>query len=181
MCQILLDCLGPLSDELTRGRNFGTGSETCEVKTFMKIFVIDSYNATKTYASGKAVHDFSGGTQFSNEREFGAATKDFTAARLVAVWNELPGVTPVRRFTNRTIALRRMWEVIRALAPSKNTKADLIISLLRRSVGATLKDIMAATGWQAHSVRGFLSVRPKKLGIQVESFKREGERVYRIR
>ena len=50
-----------------------------------------------------------------------------------------------------------------------------------RPDGATLKDIMAATGWQAHSVRGFIcGSLGKKMGLTVESFKRpDGERAYR--
>jgi len=41
---------------------------------------------------------------------------------------------------------------------------------------------MKATGWQAHSIRGFLSVHlHKKLGFRVKSFRRNGERIYLIR
>ena len=41
---------------------------------------------------------------------------------------------------------------------------------------------MKATGWQAHSVRGFLSGQlRKKLGLCVKSFQRDGERVYAVR
>jgi hypothetical protein len=48
-------------------------------------------------------------------------------------------------------------------------------------VGATLKELMKATDWQAHSVRGFLSgTVGKKMGTAVESSPRaDGERVYR--
>jgi hypothetical protein len=61
------------------------------------------------------------------------------------------------------------------------TKADTIISLLREPGGATLKGIMASTGWQAHSVRGFISAQlVKKRKLKVKSFKRNGERVYKI-
>jgi hypothetical protein len=54
--------------------------------------------------------------------------------------------------------------------------------LIKRQDGATLKDIMAATGWQAHSVRGFISGSlTKKMGIKVESFKSpEGDRAYKV-
>ena len=58
---------------------------------------------------------------------------------------------------------------------------DSVIGMINRPSGATLAEIVAATGWQAHTVRGFICVQPKRLGFKVESFKREGERVYRIR
>jgi hypothetical protein len=57
-----------------------------------------------------------------------------------------------------------------------------VLALLRRADGATLAEIMAATGWQAHTVRGFISgTLSKKMGIQIESFKTpEGDRAYRL-
>ena len=62
------------------------------------------------------------------------------------------------------------------------TKSEIVIALLRKSGGATLKALMIATGWQAHSVRGFISGQlTKKMGLKVRSFKRDGERVYSIR
>ena len=61
------------------------------------------------------------------------------------------------------------------------SKAATIIALLREPSGGTLKAIMAATGWQSHSVRGFISAQLiKKRKLKVKSFKRKGERVYKI-
>jgi hypothetical protein len=63
------------------------------------------------------------------------------------------------------------------------SKKAIVLELLRRPEGATLADIMAATSWQAHSVRGFLSgALAKKMGLPVESLKTaEGARAYRIK
>jgi hypothetical protein len=64
----------------------------------------------------------------------------------------------------------------------QETKADQILALLKQPTGATLKAIMIATGWQAHSVRGFVSGHLiKKLGLRVKSFWRDGGRVYAVK
>lgn len=64
----------------------------------------------------------------------------------------------------------------------EGSKKAQVLELLRRPEGATLADIMAATGWQAHSVRGFISGGlGKKMGLKVESVKREdGQRTYQV-
>jgi hypothetical protein len=56
------------------------------------------------------------------------------------------------------------------------------VALLKRSGGATLQRLMRATGWQAHSVRGFISgALGKRLRLKIESFKTScGEWAYRI-
>jgi hypothetical protein len=65
----------------------------------------------------------------------------------------------------------------------QTSKKDTVLALLQRPQGATLKEIMRATGWQSHSVRGFLSgALRKKMGLKVKSGKRDnGERVYSVR
>jgi hypothetical protein len=62
------------------------------------------------------------------------------------------------------------------------SKTAKIIELLKRPGGVTLKEIMKATGWQAHSVRGFISgTLRKKLRLRIDSFKRDDtERSYRV-
>lgn len=64
----------------------------------------------------------------------------------------------------------------------KGTKQETLISMLRAESGATIAEIVAATGWQAHTIRGAMSgALKKRLGLNVVS-KREGNRgrVYRI-
>ncbi len=66
--------------------------------------------------------------------------------------------------------------------PKSISKQDQVLALLRRQDGATIDEIVAATDWQPHSVRGFLSGAVKKrLGIGVISEKGEdGVRRYHI-
>jgi hypothetical protein len=119
---------------------------------------------------------------------------------------------PVKKFTDRKTAAARIWKAIQALTPTSapqaarvapkkakatkqptandaapaardGSKKAIVLDLLKRPDGATLADIMSATDWQAHSVRGFISGSlGKKMGLTVESFKRpDGVRAYRIR
>ncbi len=64
----------------------------------------------------------------------------------------------------------------------EGTKTKVCVDLLRRPKGASIEELQAATGWQAHSVRGFLSgAIKKKLGLILSSEKEDGRgRVYRI-
>jgi hypothetical protein len=49
-----------------------------------------------------------------------------------------------------------------------------VIALMKRTKGATLSQIMEATGWQKHTVRGFVSVLGHQGGAQIESTKNSG-------
>jgi len=62
------------------------------------------------------------------------------------------------------------------------TKAARIMALLRRPGGASLQEIQKATGWQPHSVRGFLSgTLKKKLKLRIDSMERDnGDRTYHL-
>ena len=117
---------------------------------------------------------------------------------------------PVKKFTDRKTAVARIWKAVQALTPAaapeatdvapkkakrtkvakaedgaptarEGSKKAIVLEMLKRPDGATLTDIMSATGWRAHSVRGFISGAIKKMGFKVESARREsGERTYRI-
>jgi hypothetical protein len=61
-----------------------------------------------------------------------------------------------------------------------NKKAE-VIALMQRAKGATLDEIMKATDWQRHTVRGFVSILGSKGGEKIESSKNAaGERTYKI-
>ena len=63
-----------------------------------------------------------------------------------------------------------------------NSKQAQVIAMLKRPEGATIAQICAATGWQAHTVRGtFAGAFKKKLGLEITSSKEQGsERIYTI-
>jgi hypothetical protein len=61
------------------------------------------------------------------------------------------------------------------------SKKAAVIAMMKRAKGVTLSDIMAITGWQAHTVRGMVSILGSKGGVHIESSKNaSGERTYRV-
>jgi hypothetical protein len=64
----------------------------------------------------------------------------------------------------------------------EGTRKATVLALLERSGGATLEEIMAATLWRKHSVRGFISTLASKHGYAIASIRRESDkaRVYKI-
>ena len=197
----------------------------------MATFNIDAENSITALGSQQA--DFVGEI-FASQKELADLAAKWPANRLIEVWNGIPGLTPVKKFTDRKSAVARIWKAIQSLdgggateaattAPkhasktkaggkqgkkAKNTtkrvakaakgkrakggdkpaaardgsKKAEVLGLLQRKGGVTLAQIMKATGWQAHSVRGFISgALGKKMGLTVDSVRREdGERVYSI-
>jgi hypothetical protein len=62
-----------------------------------------------------------------------------------------------------------------------DSKLGKMIALLQRQAGATIAQMMKATGWQAHSVRGAMSGAIKKrLGLTITSDMLGTDRIYRI-
>ena len=66
-------------------------------------------------------------------------------------------------------------------AADPGSKQSSVIAMLQSPTGATIAAMMKATGWQQHSVRGFLAgVVRKRLNLRLESKKLDGDRVYQI-
>ena len=109
------------------------------------------------------------------------APVDETAANVAA---KAPDVAPSVAKPTRKASLPKKTptDAPKSKATREGSKTDTIISLLQRPSGASLKEIMEATSWQAHSVRGFVSgTLTKKMGLTVVSEKGEnGERTYSI-
>ncbi len=151
-----------------------------------------------------------GQDHFATEKEFAKLSSGWPISRFAEVWNGFAGVVPfadlkpVKKFTDRKTAVNRIWKAVQILTPTvapkkakaakhskskeaaptarEGSKKNIVLEMLKRPDGATLQDLMAATSWQAHSVRGFISgALGKKMGIAVESVKTSaGSRSYRI-
>jgi hypothetical protein len=65
--------------------------------------------------------------------------------------------------------------------PKATSKSAAILGLLTRTSGATIAELAEATGWQAHSVRGFMSgTLRKKQALELDNERVDGVRRYRI-
>jgi Protein of unknown function (DUF3489) len=82
-------------------------------QTKMKHFTIDAENNITVHASRNAARDTGAGV-FANEVQF-ADLIGPNPKRLVEIWNSLPGVKPVTKFTNRKVATERIWKAIQGI------------------------------------------------------------------
>jgi hypothetical protein len=69
----------------------------------------------------------------------------------------------------------------RGAAESRSNKKAEVIAMMKRAKGVTLAEIVEATAWQKHTVRGFMSILGSKGGEKIESSKNAaGERSYHL-
>jgi hypothetical protein len=144
-----------------------------------------------------------GARQFYTPKGWQRIAKDLPLSQLVEVWNHLPGTAKRKRFPSRRVAIGCIWDQLMSYAPVRGkfrsgrsaqrkaggpksqpaiTRSDQILALLQTDGGASIEQLARATGWQKHSIRGFLSgVIRKKMGINVESSTAGGTRLYQIR
>ena len=148
-----------------------------------------------------------GAQYFDTEAKLRALAVEWPTSRLIRIWNSIPGVIPVTRFTSRKLALTRIWKSIqtpggpnpdnqlqhrvgaapktlahRKRSAPKGSRTEAIIALLKQPDGATVDVIREATGWQAHSVRGFISgTIGRRMKLKVLSAKTNGVRTYRVK
>jgi hypothetical protein len=219
----------------------------------MKTFTIENEtNHITAHRTAREAKSVAGAESFATASALAGLAAHWHTARLVGIWNKLPGATPVRKFKDRATAVSRIWKAIQnfgeavpaeakresepvsaldtASAPSESapepeatpatpvapqtpgvaaekgpartgasrakkppvaatkegfragSKTQTILGLLNRPGGATLQQIIRATGWQAHSVRGFISgTVGKKMGLTVVSVKTgDADRTYSL-
>jgi hypothetical protein len=148
----------------------------------MRVYVI---NAGRVVVSREQAGDVSEGDIVVASLEELRAVR-LTGKQLLAVWNGLPGAERLTKVGDRENLLEHLWAALEALPDPEpvekvGSKQAAVITMLRRPEGATVGEIMAATGWQPHTVRGMFSgALKKKLGLIVTSTREERGRVYRL-
>jgi hypothetical protein len=95
-------------------------------RTYMKTFTIDEQNnitafGTPEEAAATTTTPFD---SFASQQELAALATQWPAERLVAIWNSLPGVKPVRSFKTAKVAAGRIWERIQSLGETPKPKAE---------------------------------------------------------
>jgi hypothetical protein len=117
-----------------------------------------------------------------------APAKQAGTRKLATKPNDAPqtaNVAPEKaKSSNKASAAKKMPTARKKATGARDgSKTAKVLELLKRPNGATLAELMKATGWQAHSVRGFISgTLTKKLGLKVESFRNDArERTYRVK
>ena len=91
----------------------------------MKTFTIDSDNSitafgTQEEAAATTTTPFD---SFASQKELAELAAGWPAERLVAIWDSLPGVKPVKSFKNAKVAAGRIWEQIQSLGETPKPKA----------------------------------------------------------
>jgi hypothetical protein len=82
----------------------------------MKIFTIENEtNNTTLHATVQDAEAVANAERFRNETGLSKLAADWPAARLVEIWNSLPGATPLKKFKDRQTAVARIWKALQSL------------------------------------------------------------------
>lgn len=132
--------------------------------------VWNSFSGTPGFSELKAVKKF-------ETRKIGVARIWKAIQRLAAVSSAMSAAKRTGKAAKKSA--KPKVEKAAAAAAGGETKREMVRRMIGQKGGATLEAIMKETGWQAHSVRGFISTLQSKHGVKVESSRREdGARVY---
>src|SRR6202790_1460898 len=148
----------------------------------MRIYIISNDGITLCCEPPAAVNE--GEIVVASNEEL--HTVRLSGKRLLALWNALPDVEKRRKVGDRGALIDQLWPAMAAVPEphpdaKRPSKQDEVIAMLRRPEGATVDEVVSATGWQRHTVRGvFSGTLKKKLGLTLASAKEERGRVYRI-
>ena len=85
----------------------------------MTTFAIDNEHNITAYGPGDAIPE-GDAERFASEKELGDLAAQWPAARLVEVWNGIPGGKPVKKFTSRKTAVTRIWKAVQSLVCGPN-------------------------------------------------------------
>src|SRR5215813_7520246 len=131
----------------------------------MRIYIIGNDGITLCREAPAEVNE--GEIAVASNEELHAAP--LSGKRLLALWNALPRVEKRKKVGDRDALIDHLWSAIEALPDPepqpdarRPSKQDAVIAMLRRPEGSTVDEVVNATGWQRHTVRGVFSGTLKK-------------------
>ena len=91
----------------------------------MKTFTIENdTNNIILYASGKEAELVPDSERFNSEAALAKLAANWPAARIVDIWNSLPGATPVKKFKDRSTAVSRIWKAVQTLGQTASVTEE---------------------------------------------------------
>jgi hypothetical protein len=147
----------------------------------MRIYIIGNDGITLCRERPAAVNE--GEIVVASNEELHAAR--LSGKRLLALWNALPDLEKRKKVGDRDALVNQLWSAIETLPEPQSeekrpSKQDAVIAMLRRPEGATVDEVVSATGWQrAHGARRFLG-NPEEEARAHPCLGQERGRVYRI-
>jgi hypothetical protein len=97
----------------------------------MKTYTIDTENSITAYATKQDGCEFE---SFSNQQELASLVAEWPTDRLIEIWNGIPGLAPVKKFTDRKSAVNRIWKAIQSLDGGGAKEADTTATVAPKRV-----------------------------------------------
>lgn len=146
----------------------------------MKHFTIDNEtNNITVYGSAKEADAAPNSERFSSEATLGKLAADWPAAKLVEIWNSLPGVTPVAKFKDRATAVARIWKALQNLGVTDAVSEAAVAEPAEPAVATPVAQQAPGVAPEAAS-SGDTAILPENAPAEPAIDKAECDRLLRI-
>jgi hypothetical protein len=126
----------------------------------MKVFTIENETNNITLHSSLPDADaVANAVSFRTEASLAKVAAEWPVARLIEIWNSLPGVKPVTKFTSRNVAIRRIWAAIQNLEEPAPAAAVA-------DIAETTSDVAPAEGRATEGATAEKETKPAKEGAK---------------
>jgi hypothetical protein len=157
------------------GANGAAAAEPSETMPIMPSCELPAAAASSPADNGGEAADATGAASTGQRTASARLSLRAAAQALLAAWdaNDGLGLAAAMDALRSAMPMRTMAPRAPGLhQPRQGTKQQQVLAMLRRHEGATVAQIIGATGWQSHTVRGFLAGLKKRQGIEIEAAER---------